>query len=270
MIMRAGTVVRNMLAVRALTIVAALILVGKLVYAAGPATSPQASASAHPNIDQRAEELLQRACDQLTDANAFTFHAEVMFDQVLRSGVKLQFAGALDYAVQRPNELAIEYQSDLGGKRFWYDGKTVTLYDIPHKMYSSIAAPGTINEMMDKVLDAHHLSLPLGDMALSNACGKIGKQIIFGTWVGVNDVLGVPCDHLAFAANSADFQIWVQQRGKPFARKIVIDYRNLFGSPEYIAFISDWRFPPSIPQSIFRPNLPKDAVRIDFQAVKEK
>lgn len=146
----------------------------------------------------------------------------------------------------------------------------MTLYDVPHKAYSSIAAPGTINEMMDQVMDAHHLSLPLGDMALSNACGKIDKQIIFGTWVGVNDVLGVPCDHLAFASSTVDFQIWIPHRGKPLPRKVVINYRTLRGAPEYIAFISDWKFPASIPQSRFRPNLPKGVTRIDFKTVKEK
>ena len=252
---------------RSMLNVIGLLLLSSLVLAAEPAPR---QTPARPNIAPQAQELLHRACDQLADENAFTFHAEVMFDQVLRSGVKLQFAGALDYAVQRPNEVAVDYQSDLGGKRFWYDGKTVTLYDIPHKVYSSIAAPSTIDEMMDQVMETHHLSLPLGDMALSNACGKIGKQIIFGSWVGVNDVLGVPCDHLAFASKSVDFQLWLQHQGKPLPRKVVINYRTLFGAPEYIAFISEWKFPASIPQSRFRPNLPKGATRINFQAVKEK
>ncbi len=162
----------------------AIFLVASLVCAAEPSVPPQKNAApAQANVAPQAQETLQRGCDLLTNANAYTFHAEVMFDQVLRSAVKLQFSGALDYAVQRPNELAINYQSDLGAKQFWYDGKTVTLYDVPNHVYSSIAAPDTINAMMDQVMDAHHLSLPLGDMALSNACGKISKQITFGTWV---------------------------------------------------------------------------------------
>lgn len=261
---------RKLLALGSLLIVVIFTAFATIASAAGPEAAPQASQPSQPKIAPQAEQLLQRTCDMLTDANAFTFHAEVMFDQVLRSAVKLQFSGALEYAVQRPNELAVEYQSDLGGKRFWYDGKTVTLYDPPHKVYSSIAAPGTINEMMDQVMEAHHLSLPLGDMALSNACGKIGPQITFGTWVGVNDVLGVPCDHLAFASDTVDFQLWVQHRGKPLPRKVVINYRALPGAPEYIALISDWQFPAGIPQSRFRASLPKGAVRIEFQTVKEK
>lgn len=248
--------------------------------AAGPQAAPQPSQSAQPppppaqgsvpKISPRALALLQRACGELADANAFTFHAEVMFDQVLKAGVKLQFAGALDYAVQRPNELAVDYQSDLGAKRFWYDGKTVTIFDLPHKMYASTPAPDSIDEMMDHVMKVHNLSLPLGDMALSNACEQIGNEVKFGTYVGVNDVSGLACDHLAFAATDTDFQIWLQHTGKPLPRKVVINYRTLPGSPEYIAIISNWKFPATIPQSRFHPNLPKEAIRIDFMTVKEK
>ena len=262
--------VRKVSVIVLLPIAPTFILIARLACAAGPAAGRQPSPPAQPNIAPRAQELLQHACDQLANAHAFTFHAEVMFDQVLQSAVKLQFAGALDYAVQRPNELAVDYQSDLGGKRFWYDGKTVTIFDPPHKMYASVAAPDSIDEMMEHVMQAHHLSLPLGDLAFSNACGKISKDIKFASYVGVNDVLGVPSDHLAFASDNADFQVWLRHTGEPLPHKVVINYRTLPGSPEYIAFISDWRFPATIPQSRFRPKLPKGATRIDFQTVKEK
>ena len=254
-----------------LLFVANFVIKTGLAYAASPApTLPRPTPAARPSIAPQAIEIVQRACHELSNHNALTFHAEVMFDEVLQSGVKLQFAGALDYAVQRPNELAVDYESDLGGKRLWYDGKTVTLFDIPYKMYASVPAPGSIDQMMDHMNRTYHLSLPLGDMASGKACEKIDQQVKFGTWVGVNDVLGEPCDHLAFALSSADYQVWVQHTGKPLPRKVVINYRALRGSPEYIAFISDWKFPSTIAQDRFRPNLPQGAVRIDFAKAKEQ
>jgi len=252
-------------------LVAIVVIKAALAHAASPTPAlPQPTPAARPSIAPQAVEIVQRACHELSNHNAFTFHAEVMFDEVLQSGVKLQFAGALDYAVQRPNELAVDYESDLGGKRLWYDGKTVTLFDIPYKMYASVPASGSIDQMMDDMYRAYHLSLPLGDMASGKACEKIDKQVNFGTWVGVNDVLGEPCDHLAFALSSADYQVWVQHAGKPLPRKVVINYRALRGSPVYIAFISDWKFPATIAQDRFRPNLPQGAVRIDFAKAKEQ
>ena len=166
-------------------LVAIFVIKAGLAYAASPTPAlPEATPSIRPNIDPQAVEILQRACHELASHNAFTFHAEIMFDQVLQSGIKLQFAGALDYAVQRPNQLAVDYESYLGGKRLWYDGKTVTLFDIPCKVYASVPAPGSIDRMMDHMAEVYHLSLPLGDMASGRACEKIDKHVNFGTWLG--------------------------------------------------------------------------------------
>jgi hypothetical protein len=254
-----------------LLLVAIFVIKAGLAQAASPTPAlVQPTPPARPNIAPQAVEILQRTCHELGNPNAFTFHAEVMFDQVLPTGVKLQFAGALDYAVQQPNELAVDYESDLGGKRLWYDGKTVTLFDLPYKMYATVPAQGSIDQMMDHMNEAYHLSLPLGDMASGRACEKIDKHVKFGTWVGVNDVLGESCDHIAFDLSSADYQVWVQHTGKPLPRKVVINYRALRGSPQYIAFISDWNFPAMIAQTRFRPNLPQGAVRIDFAKAKEQ
>ena len=57
-----------------------------------------------------------------------TFHAEINFDSVLPSGVKLQYAAAMDTVIKRPHHLAINYKSDLGAKMIWYDGTTLTIY----------------------------------------------------------------------------------------------------------------------------------------------
>jgi len=87
--------------------------------ASEPTAAPEAEAippaSAHPGgIVPRADKLLTRACEALASAYAFSFHAEILFDEVFPPDVKVQFAGAMDYAVQRPDELAIDFHSDLG------------------------------------------------------------------------------------------------------------------------------------------------------------
>ena len=47
---------------------------------------------------------------------------------MLPSGVKLQYAAAMDTVIKRPHHLAINYKSDLGAKMIWYDGTTLTIY----------------------------------------------------------------------------------------------------------------------------------------------
>ena len=239
--------------------------------AASPAIAQAPQFAPPPSIDPRAEQLLSHSCEDLSASKAFTFHAEITFDKVLPRKVKLQFAAAADYAVQRPDQFAVVFHSDLGGKEIWYDGTTVTIFDPPHMVYASTEVPASIDGMMNQLEEAHNLSIPLADLAYSHPCETLREGVIYAAYIGVNDVDGDDCDHLAFTKNNADWQIWLQRKGKDllFPRKVAINYRNAPGSPEYVAVLSDWKFPESISASVFRPDLPKDAHRIDFKKVKE-
>ncbi len=233
-----------------------------------PVASPVEAATV-PEVAPFADKFLTRTCEVLSAANAFSFHAEVLFDQVLPSEVKVQFAGEIDFALQRPDELAIDFHSDLGGKELWYQKDTLTIFDRPHVMYATLKVPDSIDAMLDRVAAMHNLRLPLSNLAYSDPCLRLRKQILFGTYVGVNDVNGVACEHLAFSSRDIDFQLWLDRSAKPVPRKIVINYRTEPGAPEFIAVLSDWKFPKHIPNTRFRPQVPKDAKRIEFLKVKE-
>ncbi len=192
-----------------------------------------------------------------------------MFDRVLPHTVKVQFAGEINFYLQRPDELAVDYQSDLGGKRVWYQDAELTIFDLPHQMYANTKAPSSIDSMLDEVAQKEHVTLPLANLAYSNPCERIRKQIIYGGYIGVNDVNGEDCDHVAFSSGNTDLQLWLARSGKPIPRKIVINYRTEPGSPQYIAVLSGWKFPKEIPSSDFAPRVPKDAKRIEFLKVQE-
>jgi len=250
----------------------ALILSAAL--AADPAATPtpaapSVQAAPVPKVAPLADKLLTETCAALGAAGAFSFHAEVLFDQVLPSAVKVQYAGAIDFAVQRPDELAIDFHSDLGGKQLWYQKDTLTIFDPPHMMYANLTTPDSIDGMLDQVAGTHNLKLPLSNLAYSDPCARIQKQIIFGTYIGINDVNGIDCDHLAFSSSKIDLQVWLARSGKPVPRKIVINYRTEPGSPEFIAVLSNWKFPKHIPDSHFHQQVPRNAKRIEFLKVKE-
>jgi len=231
--------------------------------------APQIRAAAPSNIDPRVEQLLNRSCNDLESNKAFTFHAEITFDQVLRSSVKLQFAAAADYAVQRPDQLAVAFRSDLGAKEIWFSGSQITILDPPHMAYATAEVPASIDGMMESLEETYNLSIPFADLAYSHPCEMFLKKAIYAIYVGVNDVNGEDCDHLAFTEKNVDWQIWLQRTGRHLPRKVVINYRNAPGSPEYVGILSDWKFPANIPSSVFQPDLPKGTKRIDFKNVKE-
>jgi hypothetical protein len=254
-----------------LGIVGGILLISPAVVLAAETPNPAASPSpaAALLIAPLADKLLTGACQALASSKAFTFHAEILFDELLPQAVKVQFAGALDFALQRPDELMVDYRSDLGSKTLWYQGNTLTILDPTHGAYATVSVPASIDGMLEQVATSHGLTIPLSDLAFSDPCQNLRKDIIFGGYIGINDVNGVDCDHIAFSSSQEDFQLWLPRSGKPIPLKLVINYRTEPGSPEYIATLSDWKFPTEIPSSRFRATLPKDVKRIEFLKAKE-
>ncbi|MBV8092533.1 MAG: DUF2092 domain-containing protein [Acetobacteraceae bacterium] len=140
------------------------------------AQSTPAAPSAHqapantvaPAIAEQAETLLKQMSAYVGSAEQFTFHAEVAFDHVVPSGQKLQFSAAEEVALQRPGDVYVEWSSDLGDRQFWYDGKSVTLYDPATSFYASDAAPPDIDAMLDNVVQKVGFSPPLSDLLYSD------------------------------------------------------------------------------------------------------
>ena len=172
-------------------LVAAVLLTSSALAAEtpNPVTSPSPRAAS--SIAPIADKLLTGACQALASSKAFTFHAEILFDELLPQDVKVQFAGAMDFALQRPDELMVDYHSDLGSKRLWYLGDTLTILDPSHGVYSSVSVPGSIDGMLDQMATGQRLTIPLSDLAFSDPCQRLRKEIVFGGYIGINDVNGV-------------------------------------------------------------------------------
>ena len=234
------------------------------------ATSAGAQQANPPSLDPTADKIFAGMCQTLESAEAFSFHADVLFDQVLPSTVKVQYSGAMDFLVQRPGELAMIYRSDLGGKDLWYGNGSLTLFDPKFNVYATIEVPPTIDAMLDQVAARQDLRMPMSDLAYTHPCERPRKIAVYSGYLGINNVNGVPCDHLAYSSVTDDFQVWVPHSGKPLPLKIVINHRTMPGSPEYMATLSNWKFPKDIPSSRFQPQVPKDAKRIEFMKVEEQ
>jgi hypothetical protein len=153
-------------------LVAASVVIAGLASAQGVSAQKQPPAPAAPAattnvpapaIAEQADRLLKEMGAYIGSANEFTFHADVTFDHVLPSGQKLQFSAAEEVVLKRPSGVYVEWNSDLGGRRFWYDGKSVTLYDPATPFYASEAAPPAIDNMLDQLVPKLDFAPPLAD-----------------------------------------------------------------------------------------------------------
>jgi len=215
------------------------------------------------------EKILQQACDLLKSAENFSFKAEVTDDRVYTGGKKLQFAFDLEAFVQRPDKLRINAQGDTENKQFFYDGKTITLYDRPKNAYAVMAAPATIDKALDQAHKEYGLTVALADLSYDNAFAVMTKGQKHALYVGEGVVRGVKCHHLAFDRDDIHWQIWVDAGDKPLIRKLIINQKNLPASPQWTAYLTDWNLAPQFSDSLFVFIPPNKAVKATFVSLKE-
>jgi hypothetical protein len=232
--------------------------------AAKPAEKPPEEPATAPIINPQADKLLREMGEYLKNAQQFSFQAEITFDDVLPSGQKIQFGATEDLAVRRPSQGYIEYRGDLGVKRFWYNGDTITLYDPGDNVYATEKVPTKFDEAIDYVMKEFGFSPPLVDVLYSDPYKLLINRVQFGLYIGLSMVDGIRCHHLAFVDKYIDWQIWIEDGKQLVPRKILITYKTIPGAPQFTAVLSDWDFATPLPNALFAATLPADAEKIQF------
>ena len=225
------------------------------------AAVPAATVTATP------DKPLQQMSAYIGSAEHFTFHADVTFDHVLPSGQKLQFSAGEDVALQRPNGIYIEWSGDLGDRQFWYNGKSVTLYDPATPFYATEAAPSDIDGMLEKVITQLNFTPPLADFFYSNPYKSVRGAIQYGFSTGDTEIDGQSCSGLAFVEKNVDWQIWIAKGPQLVPCKLLVTYKTHPAQPQFTAIFKDWDFSPRIATSIFTANVPPESQAISFEKV---
>ena len=104
----------------------------------------------------------------LAKQKAFTFHAEIEYDQLLPGGPKMRLAGALDMGVSRPGSLHVDFRDDVMDRLIWFENGRVTIVDPVGNTYAQIAGPKDIDGMVAKLEKEYGVTLPLGEIAESD------------------------------------------------------------------------------------------------------
>jgi hypothetical protein len=210
-------------------------------------------------IDPKADSLLKEMSDFLGTKYKYSFKAEIMFDDIIDSGRKLQRSASEKVFVQKTNKVYIEYISDVGGQKFWYDDSNVTILDLPRSLYSKIVVPNSIDQAFDELLKRYDYSTPFSELLFVNPYKILTENVEAGYYIGSSIVFGVPCNHLGLVDRNVDWQIWIEDGQRKIPRKIVITYKKIPGSPQFIAILKDWIFDQPFSHFLFKPDIPKYA-----------
>ncbi len=234
------------------------------------AALPQVALAQPAGIDPAATKLLKAATDFLASQKQFSVEARNSLEVVLTSGQKIQFNHTARQSVQRPNKLRAERTGDLVDQVFYYDGKTLTLSNPGDKAYATVAAPGTLEEMLDFARDRLDIVAPAGDLVYSNAYDILMTDVNQGFVVGKAVIDGARCDQLAFRAPHVDWQIWIQEGKEPLVRKLVITTRDLVNAPQFAVVMTKWDLKPQFSDKTFSFSPAAGARKVDFLPLGKK
>jgi len=213
-------------------------------------------------IDPR--EILRRMSDFLADQKQFRVESEHHYDEVLSTGQKVRLSSRRAVSIRRPDAVAAEVIGDGHDKRFTYDGRTLTVFDRDRNMYASAPMPDTIDGMLDTMAERYGAVIPAADLLYSDPYKAIGANVKGGRYIGLHEVGGYPCHHLAFTGDVVDWQIWIQDGARPLPRLVLLTYKTLTGQPRYAMAVSEWVLDTPLPESLFRTTPPSGAERIEM------
>jgi len=215
-------------------------------------------------VDPSATQQLKQMTDYLGSLKQFSVHTQVTLEDVTDFGHRVDLDVSASIIIKRPNKLLAKRKGDPIDQTFFYNGKTLTLYNPGDKVYATEPAPETIEGMLDYARESLDLIVPAADLIYPNAYDLLVQDIDFAIVVGKTVINGKTCSHLLFSRPGVDFQVWVADDSKPLPCKYVVTDTGNPGLLSVTTVMSDWNLAPVIVDNEFTFTPPKGTKPIEF------
>jgi hypothetical protein len=180
----------------------------------------------------------------------------------------LDFVSVSRVSVERPNKVRVDATGDRFAASLWYDGQSLSIFSDKSAFYAQVAAPPTIDETVQLLLERLDTPLPIAGFLLADPYAKMmdGVKTAFDAGSAMLD--GATCRHFAFSEPDADWQLWIEDGPKPLPRRLAVTYKKVPGSPRLMALLSDWNLSPTIPAGEFTFTPPSGATKVEWRTSK--
>ena len=223
-----------------------------------------------PAETEAALAVLERMSAYLASRDAFRFHADVEYDAVQAGGQRIEFGNSREIVVRRPDRLRIDILDRDGTREILsYDGSSVWIASPTHRAYSRMEQAGELERVLERLASDYDSRAQLADLIDPGLYARLRPAIESGRRVGIVRLDGRACEQVVFRTDAVDFQLFVERGGTPVPRRLVIDYRDEPGSPQFRATLEDWDLSPELPDVYFRVTPPIGAQRVDFSELLE-
>jgi len=218
---------------------------------------------------QDAGKVLKAMSDYLTAQKSISLSFDSDIEVLTPELQKIQFTSSSQALLNRPDKLRVTRTGGYTDVELVFDGKTATLLGKHVNAYAQVEAPGTVDQLIDRIRDESNVSMPGADLLLARVYDELTTDVIDAKHVGQGVIDGVECDHLAFRGPETDWQIWVETGARPIPRKYVITSKTMTGAPQYTVRVKEWKSDAPASADAFAFKAPADAKKVEFAALHD-
>jgi hypothetical protein len=212
--------------------------------------------------------ILRAMSDWLAASESFSFDYDATLDIVTTEDEKLGLAASGNVAVVRPDKVRATRTGGFVDVEMVFDGETFTILGRNVGVYARVPVPGTIDTLIDTLLDEYGAPLPAADLLSADVFAALTEEpITEAKDLGSGVIRGVECDHLAFRNAEVDWQIWIAQGDAPYPCRFTITARDVPQAPQYTVEVRDWRAGAQA-ETDFSFTAPSGARQIDLDAFR--
>ena len=217
-----------------------------------------------------AKKLLKAMSDFLAAQKSLSAGFDTVFEVVTPTDQKLGLASSGTVTLVRPDKIRVARSGGFADFEILYDGKALTLLGKNANLYTQIAAPGTVDQLIDTLQNKYNRPLPGADLLMTDSYNELMQDVYDSKDLGSGVINGVECDTLAFRKNDVDWQIWIAQGERPYPCRFVVTSKLANGDPQYTIQFRDWKFGNDVAADDFAFKNASNAKKVEMKDVQDK
>ena len=217
-----------------------------------------------------AKRMLKAMSDFLGAQKTLSVRFNTVFEVVSPTDQKLGLASSGTATLSRPDKIRFARWGGFADYEILYDGKTLTFLGKNANLFTQVAAPGTVDQLIDTLQDKYNRPVPGADLLMTNSYDELMQDVYDLKDLGSGVINGVECDSLAFRKNDVDWQIWIAQGDRPYPCQFVITSKLESTDPQYTIQFGDWKFGNDVAADDFSFNNASNAKQVALKDVQEK
>jgi hypothetical protein len=221
------------------------------------------TAASATDIDPLALRVLKAVTEPIRNAQNYSFRTRVTRERLGTNGQIITHFTESDVLVSRPDKLNVDFKGRGHHVQLFYNGGKAILYSPEPNLYATVAAPGTIDGVLD-ALDKREVYLPVKNFLEKDPYAELVPDLKTAYVIGEMTIFGETVHQLAFTEDGAEWQLWVTGGPQPRVRRLQVINKSMPHAPRVTVDFLDWNFDAEAKPEMFRFKQPADAKQVPF------